>query len=117
MAGCPQLLLEPSKNTKLRSSALSTAGNGLDGAAGRCSRRSTVARAATVMRQAGISAWRRRGDLDMKRIVIFGLVAALAGCATSQYRPIVDLQGADPYLYEEDLADCQSYARQVRSEE
>ena len=49
----------------------------------------------------------------MKRIVIFGLVAALAGCATSQYRPIVDLQGADPYLYEEDLADCQSYARQV----
>ncbi len=51
--------------------------------------------------------------MDRKRIVIFGLVAALAGCATSQYRPIVDLQGADPYLYEEDLADCQSYARQV----
>jgi hypothetical protein len=51
--------------------------------------------------------------MDMKRIVVFGLVAALAGCAASQYRPIVDLQGADPYLYEQDLADCQSYARQV----
>lgn len=50
----------------------------------------------------------------MKRILMFGLATALAGCAASQYRPIVDMQGvSDPFLYEDDLADCQSYARQV----
>lgn len=49
----------------------------------------------------------------MKPILLFAIAACLAGCAASQYRPIVDLQGADPYLYERDLADCQAYARQV----
>lgn len=39
------------------------------------------------------------------------------GCATrstgENYRPLVDLKGADPSRYEADLGQCQAYARQV----
>lgn len=42
-------------------------------------------------------------------VVVGALV--LAGC--SSYRPIVDMQGIDEAQYEQDLAECQSYAEQV----
>jgi hypothetical protein len=36
----------------------------------------------------------------------------IAACA-STYQPIVDTRGVDPYRYQQDLADCRSYADQV----
>lgn len=43
------------------------------------------------------------------------LLLALAGCASSgaNFRPVVDLQGRDPALYEQNLRECQQYALQV----
>lgn len=45
--------------------------------------------------------------------------AALALCAVAcaaNPDPIVDMQGVDPVLYEQDLADCKQYSRQIRTE-
>lgn len=45
------------------------------------------------------------------------ILALLGACATrpmgENYRPIVDLKGADTPRYESDLNDCQAYARQT----
>lgn len=56
----------------------------------------------------------------MKRAATLPFIAAallLAGCATApsgaDYRPMVDLRGAQSASYEADLADCQAYARRV----
>jgi outer membrane lipoprotein SlyB len=40
-----------------------------------------------------------------------GLFLLITSCAT--YRPIVDMQGVNYSRYEQDLAECQSYAKQV----
>ncbi len=48
----------------------------------------------------------------MKRgIAVAITILMIAGCAS--YRPIVDMQGVDPYLYEMDLRECQQYAEQI----
>lgn len=41
------------------------------------------------------------------------LVLAVAGCSGNANKPIVDMKGVNPYLYEEDLAECSEYADQV----
>ena len=52
----------------------------------------------------------------MRLIAAFAAIALLAGCATApggaNYRPMVDT-GARIGVYEQDLAECQSYARRV----
>ena len=46
--------------------------------------------------------------------VVIPLLLALATSACATYRPVVDTRSLDdPGLYEDDLADCQSYARQL----
>jgi hypothetical protein len=46
--------------------------------------------------------------------VIITLLLALATSACATYRPMVDTRSIDdPGLYEDDLANCQSYAHQV----
>ena len=52
----------------------------------------------------------------MRLIASFAAIALLAGCATApggaNYRPMVDT-GARIGVYEQDLAECQSYAQRV----
>ena len=52
----------------------------------------------------------------MRLIAAFAAIALLAGCATApggaNYRPMVDT-GARIGVYEQDLAECQSYAQRV----
>lgn len=54
-----------------------------------------------------------------KTVVALLISALLGACATrpmgDNYRPIVDLKGADTSRYESDLSDCQAYARQTAS--
>ena len=53
-------------------------------------------------------------------IALIATVLTLSGCSTpsrgfgDNYRPIVDTQGVDPARYNQDLIDCQNYARQER---
>ncbi|WP_052813128.1 glycine zipper family protein [Desulfonatronum thioautotrophicum] len=44
-------------------------------------------------------------------VLISILVVLTTGCAS--YRPIVDMQGVNSVKYEQDLRDCQNYAKQV----
>lgn len=44
------------------------------------------------------------------RIVVVTALIFLAGCSS---RPIVDMKGVDPAIYASDLAECDSYGRQV----
>lgn len=50
-------------------------------------------------------------------IVTLTLTLTTTGCATrpmgENYRPLVDLKGADPARFEADLGECQAYAKQV----
>jgi uncharacterized protein YcfJ len=48
--------------------------------------------------------------LYIRAIVLAGLLAA-SGCATTQYRPVVD-SGVSKGNYEDDVADCQNLANQ-----
>ena len=52
----------------------------------------------------------------MRLIAAFAAIALLAGCATApggaNYRPMVDT-GTRIGVYEQDLAECQSYAQRV----
>jgi outer membrane lipoprotein SlyB len=44
---------------------------------------------------------------------------ALAFCAiacAANPDPIVDMRGVDPVLYQQDLADCKAYTRQIQTE-
>lgn len=43
--------------------------------------------------------------------VLFAI--AVAGMAACSSRPIVDMKGVDPAKYDRDLAECESYGRQV----
>lgn len=46
-------------------------------------------------------------------------VAALALCAVgcaANPDPIVDMRGVDPVMYEQDLADCKAYTREIQTE-
>ena len=47
------------------------------------------------------------------RTIALLLVLAVAGCSGNANKPIVDMKGVNPYLYEEDLAECSEYADQV----
>jgi outer membrane lipoprotein SlyB len=47
------------------------------------------------------------------RTIALLLVLAATGCSSNANRPIVDMKGVNPYLYEEDLAECSEYADQV----
>jgi outer membrane lipoprotein SlyB len=51
----------------------------------------------------------------LKKFGVLVLVSALAGCATSgpNFRPVVDLKGQDPAVYDQNLRECQQYALQV----
>jgi outer membrane lipoprotein SlyB len=43
-----------------------------------------------------------------------------AGCATvrpSEYRPMIDTKGVDPAQHERDVAECQTFARQISEEQ
>lgn len=44
------------------------------------------------------------------------LIATLIGACASHPEPIVDTKGVNMAVYEQDLADCKSYAEQVRIE-
>lgn len=45
------------------------------------------------------------------RVILLGLVLACAGCAQTQYRPVVD-NGVSRGNYEDDVWDCQQLANQ-----
>ena len=47
----------------------------------------------------------------MRTLILLAALATLAGCATTQYRPLVD-SGVSRGNYEDDLADCQHLADQ-----
>jgi len=48
------------------------------------------------------------------RGLVYGLaLTILAGCAGSNYRPMVDGRGVNSTKYESDLRDCQAYAEQL----
>lgn len=47
----------------------------------------------------------------MKRYLAIVGILILTNCAG--YRPIVDMKYVDPTKYEQDLAECQAYAKQV----
>lgn len=56
----------------------------------------------------------------MSRALVCVLLALplLAGCASNAARSvIVDMRGVDPRAYEDDLAECERYAEQVRTGE
>jgi outer membrane lipoprotein SlyB len=48
----------------------------------------------------------------VRRLGTVTVLALLAGCAHT-YQPVVDTQGVDQYKYQQDLAQCRSYAEQV----
>ena len=58
--------------------------------------------------------------MKTKRIIAAIVVGiSIAGCASvppSQYRPMVDLKGVPPDKYEQDVGECQAYARQIDQE-
>jgi len=45
-------------------------------------------------------------------LVVAAVAIALAGCAKS-YEPIVDMKGVDAARYQQDLAECRTYAERV----
>ena len=47
-------------------------------------------------------------------IIASSMLLALAGCAQS-YEPIIDTKGVDQAQYQQDLAECRTYAEQVSS--
>ncbi len=47
----------------------------------------------------------------MRKVMLLGL-AGLLGCA-SHPEPIIDTQGVDLVRYEQDLAECRTYAEQI----
>jgi outer membrane lipoprotein SlyB len=47
------------------------------------------------------------------QIAILTALALLVVSSCAGYRPIVDMRGVDQAQYEQDLAECQSYAQQV----
>ena len=53
----------------------------------------------------------------MKKLISIILAASMAGCATynggASYQPVVDTKGVDLNKYYQDVAECQTYARQV----
>ncbi len=53
------------------------------------------------------------------RLLAAACVICLAGCAShnNPNAPIVEMRGVDPYQYEIDLADCGTYADEVRTAE
>lgn len=51
--------------------------------------------------------------MDHTRVAALAL--CLAGCAANP-DPIVDMRGVDPVLYEQDLADCRTYTREIQTE-
>ncbi|OGT72939.1 MAG: hypothetical protein A3H44_01810 [Gammaproteobacteria bacterium RIFCSPLOWO2_02_FULL_57_10] len=51
----------------------------------------------------------------MKALFIVIPLIVLTACAGAQRRPIVDMQGVNVAQYNQDLAECQSYAEQVEA--
>lgn len=51
--------------------------------------------------------------MDHTKTLLLALCAA--ACAANP-DPIVDMRGVDPVLYEQDLADCKQYTRQIQTE-
>ncbi len=49
-------------------------------------------------------------------VLLMTLLVVLSGCA-GQRQVIVDQRGTDPVLYQRDRAECEAYARQLRSGE
>lgn len=47
----------------------------------------------------------------MKHVFPCGLLCLLSACAG--YQPVVDMKGVDQAKYQQDLAECQSYAKEV----
>ncbi len=54
----------------------------------------------------------------MKRLTAIITALALTACASvpTTYRPIIDTQGVNPAQYEQDVAECQQFARQIDAE-
>ena len=52
----------------------------------------------------------------MKRLALLPCLVLVAACSSivDPSGPIVDLKGVDPNQYEDDLADCQGYADEVK---
>lgn len=51
----------------------------------------------------------------LRRLAAVTVCGLLVGCASSNRpgEPIVDLQGTDPVMYSQDLAECRTYASEV----
>lgn len=49
----------------------------------------------------------------MKRLIILAVVVLLSACASTTYRPIVDMKGVDYNKYEANLQECRAYAAQA----
>ena len=54
-----------------------------------------------------------RAQVPCPWLVAIALTVGLASCASTPGKPIVDMKGVNPYQYEEDLAECSTYADEV----
>ena len=46
-------------------------------------------------------------------LAVCATIALVSGCASKAGKPIVDMKGVNPSQYEQDLAECSSYADEV----
>lgn len=71
---------------------------------------------ASVVHTSDLGSTQHRSRRSIRSALLVGLLVLLSSGCASHHRPgepIVDLQGADPVQYEQDLGDCRQFAKQV----